>query len=254
MSQPLVIVPACLKPIGLHASHTVQAKYIDPLVGCSHCMPLIVPALGAATDVDALLDAAHGLLLTGSPSNVNPALYGGVTSESSQPLDDARDATMLPLIRAAIARGLPLLAICRGFQELNVAMGGTLRQAVHEEEGMLDHREDKHTTLEQQYAPAHRVKLVPGGMLAQLLGGAGELMVNSLHGQGIALLAPELQVEARADDGLIEACSVRRARGFALALQWHPEWRWADNPASMALFDAFGRACYRYRQRPGVAA
>jgi putative glutamine amidotransferase len=247
MPQPLVLVPACLKPVGPHASHTVQAKYIDALAGGAGCMPLIVPALGAATDIDALLDAAHGLLLTGSPSNVHPARYGARYSERSAPLDEARDATMLPLIRAAIARGMPLLAICRGFQELNVALGGTLSQAVHEEEGMRDHREDKLAPLERQYAPAHRVTLAPGGVLAQLLDGAPELMVNSLHGQGIAVLAPGLQVEARADDGLIEACSVRGARAFALALQWHPEWQWAANPASVALFAAFGRACQRYK-------
>nr|WP_314607626.1 gamma-glutamyl-gamma-aminobutyrate hydrolase family protein [uncultured Janthinobacterium sp.] len=254
MSPPLVLVPACFKPVGPHASHTVQAKYIDALAGGARCMPLIVPALGAGTGVDALLDAAHGLLLTGSPSNVDPALYGGVHGVHSEPLDAARDATMLPLIRAAIGRGMPLLAICRGFQELNVAMGGTLLQAVHEGDGMFDHREDKHATLERQYAPAHRVTLMPDGVLTQLLGGAGELLVNSLHGQGIAMLAPGLQVEARADDGLIEACSVRGARGFALALQWHPEWQWAGNPASIALLGAFGRACQQYRQQNRAAA
>ncbi|WP_295996647.1 gamma-glutamyl-gamma-aminobutyrate hydrolase family protein [Rugamonas sp.] len=244
---PLVIVPACVNPVGAHANYTAQLKYVDAVATGAHCMPLILPALGAAADLDALLDAVHGVMLTGSPSNVHPGLYGEAAA-GEQPFDHARDATTLPLIRAALARGMPLLAICRGFQELNVALGGTLHQAVHHVDGMMDHRENPGHTLARQYAPAHRVLLEAGGRLARLLDGAGAIMVNSLHGQGIAKLAPGLAVEARADDGLVEACSVIDAPGFTMAVQWHPEWLLTENENSMKLFAAFGLACASYRQ------
>ncbi|MBY0242795.1 MAG: gamma-glutamyl-gamma-aminobutyrate hydrolase family protein, partial [Burkholderiaceae bacterium] len=166
----------------------------------------------------------------------------------SLPQDHARDATTLPLIRAALERGLPLLAICRGFQEVNVALGGTLHQAVHEVPGLHDHRESKGQPLAMQYAAAHKVTLQAGGMLARLLDGARAIDVNSLHGQGIAELAPGLQVEAWAEDGLVEAYSIPAAP-FALAVQWHPEWQVTDNPVSLRLFTAFGDACRIYRDR-----
>jgi putative glutamine amidotransferase len=153
----------------------------------------------------------------------------------------------LPLIRAAIKRGIPLFAICRGFQEMNVALGGSLHQAVHGVEGMADHRERNEDTLDQQYAPSHRVLLDPGGRMAQILNGAVSCMVNSLHGQGIHRLAAGLAVEARADDGLVEAYRVEDAKGFTLAVQWHPEWRFSENPDSVKLFRAFGDACRAYK-------
>ena len=194
-----------------------------------------------------MLAVADGILLTGAASNVHPGRYGQHVHDPGLPQDTARDATTLPLIRAALKRGIPLLAICRGFQEINVALGGTLHQAVHEVDGMLDHREENSHSLDQQYGPAHRIGLVAGGRLAHMLDGATNLTVNSLHGQGIAQLAPGLTVEARADDGLVEACTVADAPGFTLAVQWHPEWRSADNPDSMKLLHAFGQACRRYQ-------
>ena len=247
MRRPIVIVPACVNQIGPHAYHTAQDKYLNAVVVGADCVPLVLPALGAATALEAVLAVADGIMLTGSPSNVHPSHYGEDVLDASLPQDAARDATTLPLIRAALARGIPLIAVCRGFQEVNVALGGSLHQAVQDVHGMRDHREAKDLTLEQQYGPAHRVLLEPGGHMARMLGGAAELMVNSLHGQGIARLAPGLAVEARADDGLVEAYSVAAASGFSLALQWHPEWRIADNPASMALFFAFGEACRLYQ-------
>ncbi|MBJ7314007.1 gamma-glutamyl-gamma-aminobutyrate hydrolase family protein [Rugamonas sp. CCM 8940] len=254
MPSPLVLVPACINQIGAHAYHTAQLKYVDAVASGAHCMPLIVPALGAATDLEALLDIADGVMLTGSPSNVHAGLYGQDVLDPSLPQDAARDATTLPLIRAALKRGLPLLAICRGFQEVNVALGGTLHQAVHTVAGMHDHRENKHHTLEQQYAASHRVLLQADGALSRILGGAGEIMVNSLHGQGIAQLAPGLAVEARADDGLVEAYRVADAAGFTLAVQWHPEWQLAQNPDSIKLFLAFGQACRNYQSKSGRGA
>jgi putative glutamine amidotransferase len=247
MRSPIVLVPACVKQIGAHPYHTAQLKYVAAVADGAHCTPLIVPALGAATDFEALLVLADGVMLTGSPSNVHAGLYGEEVLDPSLPQDAARDATTLPLIRAAIKRGIPLLAICRGFQEVNVALGGTLHQAVHAVSGMADHRENKEHTLDQQYAPSHRVLLDPGGRLAQILNGAAEINVNSLHGQGINQLASGLTVEASADDGLVEAYRVEDAKGFTLAVQWHPEWRFSENPDSVKLFRAFGDACRAYR-------
>lgn len=145
-------------------------------------------------------------------------------------------------MRAALAGGVPLLCVCRGFQEMNVALGGSLWQHVEEVPGMRDHREDKSLPLEAQYGPAHEVALAPGGLLQRLAGGAERVAVNSLHGQGVKRLAPGLRVEARAPDGLIEAFVAEDAAAFALAVQWHPEWKVMDNDFSRALFAAFGDA------------
>jgi putative glutamine amidotransferase len=250
MRRPIVIVPACTRQIGDHANHAVQDKYLNAVVAGARGMPLVLPALAGQTDLEALLAVADGVMLTGSASNIHAAHYGQAPLDPSLPVDAARDATTLPLIRAVLKRGIPLLAICRGFQELNVALGGTLHQAVQDLPGMMDHRENKSDPLEKQYGPAHRVALTPGGKLAQILGegqNLGHIMVNSLHGQGIHKLADGLAVEAVADDGLIEAVSVTSARAFALAVQWHPEWNVTANPDAMKLFRAFGDACRAYQ-------
>ena len=251
MRLPIVLVPACINPVGAHVSHTAQDKYVRSVLTGAHCMPLVLPALGKDTDLESVLAVADGIMLTGSPSNLHPALYGEALRDADAPQDAARDATTLPLVRAALKRGIPLLAICRGFQEVNVALGGSLHQALHEVAGLNDHRENTQHTLDQQYGPSHRVRLEPDGKLSAMLGGAGEIMVNSLHGQGIARLAAGLQVEARADDGLVEAYSVAGASAFTLALQWHPEWQIASNPVSMKMYQAFGLACRDYQQQKG---
>ena len=219
----------------------VGEKYIDAIAQGANAVPLLVPALGSEIDLPSLLDACDGLLLTGSPSNVEPQHYGGPASEPGTLHDPNRDATTLPMIPRAVAAGLPVLAICRGFQEMNVAYGGTLHQKLHEVPGYLDHRDDESEPLELQYAPAHEVLLEPGGQL-QKLAGKDRLQVNSLHSQGIARLADDLAVEARAPDGVIEAFRVADSPAFALALQWHPEWQFAKNAFSRALFAAFGFA------------
>ena len=189
----------------------------------------------------AALDNIDGLLLTGSPSNVEPRHYRGTPSAPGTLHDPARDATTLPLIRKAVEAGVPVFGICRGFQEMNVAFGGTLHQKLHELPGKLDHRDDESQPLDVQYGPAHDVTLEPGGVL-RTLAGADRIRVNSLHSQGIDRLGPELAVEARAPDGLIEAFRVRAAERFAVAVQWHPEWQVMSNPFSQALFAAFGAA------------
>lgn len=247
MTRPVVLVSSCNKMIGAHPYHAVQHKYVDAVVYGAQCAPLIVPSLGELTDWDAILQAVDGVMLTGSPSNVNPSHFGQEVHNPALPLDAARDATTLPLIRAALERGVPLIAVCRGTQEINVALGGSLYQAIHEVDGYRDHREDADADVEDQYAPAHAVHIVPGGRLAAILGSADDIMVNSLHGQGVQRLAPGLTVEARADDGIVEAFSVTDAKGFSLALQWHPEWRITENPVSMKMFGAFGAACRTYR-------
>ena len=223
----------------------VGEKYIDAVATGADGVPVLVPALGPATDWARLLERCDGFLLTGSESNVEPHHYGGPASEPGTLHDANRDATTLPLIERAVAAGVPVLAICRGFQEMNVAYGGTLWQRVHEAEGHLDHRDDESQPLEVQYGPAHDIDLEPGGLLRRITG-VDRCRVNSLHWQGVQCLAPGLIVEARAPDGLVEAFRVRDAGTFAVGVQWHPEWQFQTNSVSLALFAAFGDSC---RQR-----
>jgi putative glutamine amidotransferase len=243
--KPIVLVPACNRVLGRHLFHVVARKYIDA-VWLAGCQPLVVPGADPA-ELDNLLAVADGVLLTGSPSNVHPSHYSEDVLDETLPLDRDRDAWTLPIVPKALALGMPLFAICRGFQEANVALGGTLFQAVHRVDGYRDHRDRDDDPVEVQYGSAHDVSIEPGGVLAGLLG-KPRIAVNSLHGQGINRLAPGLRVEARAPDGLIEAFSVASTRGFALAVQWHPEWNAESNPVSMALLRAFGAAARRYRE------
>jgi putative glutamine amidotransferase len=219
----------------------VGEKYARAIIDAAGAMPLIIPSLAEELGFGELLDRVDGLLFTGSPSNVEPRLYEGPPSDPGTLHDPARDATTLPLIRRAVAAGIPVLGICRGFQEMNVAFGGTLHQKLHEVPGHLDHRDDTSQPLDVQYAPAHEVTLEEGGVLRKLSAQA-RIQVNSLHNQGIDRLGAPLAVEARAPDGVIEAFRVREAPGFAVAVQWHPEWKVMDSPFSRALFAAFGQA------------
>jgi putative glutamine amidotransferase len=228
--------------MGAHPFHIAGDKYIRAVSEGAGALPLVIPALGASLDIADLLGRLDGLLITGSPSNVEPARYGGPSSVAGTLHDPERDGTTLPLIRAAVSAGVPLLAICRGIQELNVALGGTLHQRVQELPGKLDHRADDERPVEEQYAKVHPVSLTPGGMLAQITG-AAEIRVNSLHAQAIDSVADGLSVEAVAPDGLVEAVSVTGAASFALAVQWHPEWRFWECADSSAIFRAFGTAC-----------
>lgn len=244
---PLVGVTACRVATGHATAHRVVDKYVDAVLEAAGCLPLVIPAVGAAVPPNSWLDRLDGVLLTGSPSNLDPALYDGGVRPEGDPADPHRDATTLPLIRACIARGVPLLALCRGIQELNVALGGSLHGRLHAVPGRADHRSDKTLGYADRYRPSHAVRLTPGGLLDGLVGDLagpdGGLMVNSLHGQGIDRLAPGLGVEATAPDGTIEAVSMPGAKGFVLALQWHPEWRAATIEAHRRLFAAFGEVC-----------
>lgn len=239
---PLIGITSCLKPRDELHFHSVGEKYVDAVVVGAGGIPVLIPAIGARLDPDGLLERIDGLLVTGSPSNVDPVHYGGPPPREGNLADPARDATTLPLIRRALARGVPLLAICRGLQELNVALGGSLHQHVHEVGGRFDHRSDKTKPTPERYGLAHPIRLTPGGRLQAVLEGPDEITVNSLHGQGIDRLAEGLAVEAVAADGTIEAVSVPAAPGWALAVQWHPEWQVVENPFSRRLFAAFGAA------------
>lgn len=243
--KPLIGVTACVKQIGLHPYHISGDKYLRAVSVGANGLPVIIPSLGNLTEIDDLLGQLDGLLLTGSPSNVEPFHYQGPASAPGTDHDPARDATTLPLLRAAIAAGVPVLGICRGFQEMNVAFGGSLHQKVHELPGMLDHREADSPELAEQYAPAHAVTVLGGGVF-EALELPSEFQVNSIHSQGIDRLAPGLRAEAVAPDGLIEAISVADSPTFALGVQWHPEWQVLDNPNYLKIFQAFGAAC---RQR-----
>jgi len=249
VGKPVVLVPACNRMMGDHPFHVAGRKYVDA-VRLAGCQPLIVPT-AEADEFDALLDLADGVLLTGSASNVHARNFGEAIHDRSLPLDTERDAWTLPLIPRILARGIPLFAICRGFQEANVALGGSLHQAVQEIAGRQDHRAAPDASAEVQYGPAHDVDVVPGGTLAGVLG-AGRIRVNSVHGQGVNRLAPGLRVEARAPDGLVEAFVVEAAPGFNLCVQWHPEWQARSNPVSVRLFEAFGLACAAFRDRHRV--
>ena len=239
--RPVIGLPADRRMIGLHPFHAVGEKYLRAVAEASGCVPLLIPALGDIVSVDEVLEIVDGLVFTGSPSNVEPMHYSGTPSIPGTLHDAARDATTLPLIPAAVARGIPVFGICRGFQEMNVAFGGTLHQHLHEVPGFLDHRDDESQPLDIQYGPAHDVVLEPGGLLREIAG-TDRIRVNSLHGQGVDRLSDRLTIEARAPDGVIEAFRVKNAARFALAVQWHPEWKVMSNDFSRALFAAFGAA------------
>lgn len=253
-ADPVVGIVCDRKKVGDHAFHMVGEKYIDAIREGSRALPLLIPVLTPPLPPQAILGLVDGLLFTGSTSNVSPQWYSGPPARRHTLLDEARDATAIPLLRAAEAEGVPTLCICRGFQELNVAFGGTLHQHLHEVQGFTDHRAGEgKSALEEQYGPAHEVRIAPGGMFEELLpefGPNGRFEVNSLHGQGIDRLARRLRVEAEAPDGTIEAVSMDDARGFLLGVQWHPEWRHAGNPVSRAIFSAFGDAIRQAKAEP----
>jgi putative glutamine amidotransferase len=239
MSRPIVIIPACSKLIEGHAFDAVGRKYSAAIAEVAECQPLLAPLGASMADIGAVLEVADAILLTGTLSNVAPEHYGEETPIKPEALDPERDALTLPLIRAAIERRTPLFAICRGFQELNVALGGSLHQAVHDVDGHKDHRERSDIPLDERYGPVHPIFL--RGALRDWVG-RDEIMVNSLHSQGIARLAAGLKPEAFAEDGLVEAVRGPDDAAFCLGVQWHPEWGAKANPVSTALFRRFGAA------------
>lgn len=244
--KPLIGISCCVKGFGLFntPNHAASDHYVQVVLGPVGGIPILIPAAGEAAVPD-ILPRLDGLLLTGSRSNVQPAHYEGPAHAEGTPEDPQRDSTTLPLIRAAIRAGVPVLAICRGMQELNVALGGSLDQRIQDLPGRMDH-----STPTDQPIPlvrtgkAHRVRLAPQGLLRELAG-QGDVPVNSLHNQGVQRLAPRLEAMAWAPDGTVEAVRVRDATAFAWGVQWHPEYDWDRDAFSRSIFEAFGESCAR---------
>lgn len=222
----------------VHAGGTMNSEAVAEVSGC---LPVIIPADPRYVCVNELLALCDGFLLTGGRPNVHPSEYGEAETPAHGTFERARDAITLPLIRACVERGQPFLGICRGFQEVNVAMGGTLHPEIRDLPGRMNHRMPPDGTIEEKFALRHPVRFTPGGVFARLMG-AEEVMTNTLHGQGIARPGPRIVIEGRAPDGTPEALFVEGAPGFTLSVQWHPEWNAAGDPVSRPLFEAFGRA------------
>lgn len=241
--KPLIGISCCTKPFGVfatpnHAASDTYVRAVDQVVGG---VPVLLPANGDHADIETLLSRLDGIILTGSRSNVQPSLYGGPPHPEGTPEDAMRDAVTLRLIRAALAAGVPVLAICRGLQELNVALGGTLHQRLQDLPGRLDHSTPMQPNARVRQGKAHKVQIVSGTWLHRVAG-ATELAVNSLHNQGIDALAPGLVVEATAPDGTIEGVRVADAPGFAVGVQWHPEYDFETDSVSRRIFAEFGEA------------
>ena len=241
---PLVLLPACRRVLEDRHLYVVPEAYTEA-VRLAGCQPLLVPGVRDG-ELESLLDLAAGILLPGSVNNVHPSHFGEEVLDATLPLDPDRDALTLPLIRKALERGIPLIGICRGHQEINVALGGSLHQAIHRIPGYENHQATVDEPPAVRYGLAHDVEVVPGGLLASILGST-RVRVNSVHGQGVNRLAPGLRVEALSPDGVIEGFTLPTAPGFNLGLQWHPEWLAAESAVSMAIFQAFGAACRAYR-------
>jgi putative glutamine amidotransferase len=239
--SPIVGVVSDSRALDGRVYDVVEELYLVSLVRSARAVPVVIPALGPELDLAALLSRLDGILLTGSHSNIEPHTYGAENLGRDQPRDLKRDATTLPLVRAVMRCDLPLLAICRGLQEVNVALGGTLHQDLAHA-GFVGHRDPRPCSVEEKYAPRHEVDLVQNGLL-HAISGLRESRVNSVHQQGIRELAPGAIAIAHARDGLVEAFTLPQLRAFNVAIQWHPEWHTQNDPLSRAIFSAFGDAC-----------
>lgn len=254
LPTPLVWLPADHRLLGTEERSmpflVLGDKYARAVKANATAQPVVF-ALAEVSQIDALLSLVDGVMLTGSPSNVHPSHFGATLADPTLMLDPARDALTLALVKACVAQAVPLLGICRGFQEINVALGGTLHQQVHDLPGHLDHRESPNGSYDLQYGPSHAVHFATGSAIAGWAG-ADSAMVNSVHGQGVGRLAQGLRAVGHAPDGLVEAFEVEDTQAFAYAVQWHPEWKASENPFYAALFKAFGEACRaRQTQRLG---
>ena len=239
--KPLVGVISDIRRFDAHEYHVAGDKYLLALTRAADVVPVLIPALASEFGIAQWLERVDGIFLTGAYSMADPALYGEERIDRPYEYDARRDAQSAALIHAVRARNKPLFGICRGMQDMNVALGGSLYQAVHDEQDKADHREAREADLAVQYGPAHTVAIEPQGLLGRILQ-CDTLTVNSLHSQGIRRLAGDLQVEAIAEDGLIEAVSIR-GMDFGLGVQWHPEWQVMENLQQKHIFEAFGRAC-----------
>jgi putative glutamine amidotransferase len=252
----MVWLPADHRLLGDHGHQMpfllLGDKYARAVKVGAQAQPVMFP-LAEPDQISELLSLVDGVMLTGSPSNVHPSHFDEAVADPTLPLDPARDTLTLALVKACVHEGVPLLGVCRGFQEINVALGGTLHQRVQEVPGLMDHREPKGAPFDEQYAPRHSVRFKPGSVFEAWAGGP-QAEVNSLHGQGINRLADGLEALAHAPDGVVEAFAVKGAHTFAYAVQFHPEWRCWETPFYTAIFEAFGHACRQRRSQRLQAA
>lgn len=244
--KPIVGITCCSSLNGIHHQQVVGDKYIRALMDGSEVIPVLIPSFGEA--MLEILPHLDGIYLTGSYSNMEPHHFGGAELGVDMPRDPNRDNTNLALLRKAVELKIPVLGICRGFQEMNVALGGTLHQQVFELDNMIEHREDKSLTIDEQYDLSHDLNLSEDGILSTIMAGELTQQINSLHGQGVDKLASSLKVEGTAPDGLIEAFSLANNTSYYLGLQWHPEWKIAENPFYAEIFKSFGEACRKYKK------
>ena len=269
MNQPASPLPLCPKPLvcvtasvlevtnGRYFSHAAGTKNIDAVERFTGGIPIMLPALGDRLDADAFVERIDGLVLTGGRANVEPHHYGGPPFPDDEPIDPERDATVLAMVRACVAAQVPVFGICRGIQEMNVALGGSLHYRLHLLEGKNDHRMPRRddVTAEEIFRPRHPAHLTPGGLFERLVG-VSEVLVNSLHGQGIDRLAEPFEVEAVAPDGVIEGVRLKNDRTFTVGVQWHAEWKPEEHTLSRRLFEEFGhaaRACAQSRRAPAAS-
>ena len=239
---------------GKFTAQRVGERNLRAVAEAAGALPLMFAGTPEITDIGALLDTVDGVLLTGARANVHPGRFGQQEDPRHEPYDHGRDALALELVKACVTRAVPLFGICRGFQEMNVAFGGSLHPEIRELPGRMNHRMPRlpngeiHPDLEVIFADRHDVRLTPGGVFAKLLG-AETIRVNSLHGQGILEPGRRIVVEGVAEDGTIEAIRVAEAPGFALGVQWHAEYEADRNPVNRRLFTAFGAALTPQRRR-----
>lgn len=247
--KSLIGISCCQKTFGRFSmlNHAVSDTYVRAVGQIMQAVPVLIPANGPCADLECLLERLDGILLTGSPSNVEPARYGGPPHPEETPEDRCRDGVTIPLIQRAVQQGIPLLGICRGFQEMNVALGGTLHQRLQDLPGRIDHSTPMQALCGIRHGKAHSLRVVPGSWLHRVAQ-AREIAVNSLHNQGVDRLAPGLIAEGFAPDGTIEAFRVAQAPGFAVAVQWHPEYDMETDPISRRIFLSFAEAVMAYRR------
>ena len=254
--RPLVCVSASVMELEnrRHSVHASSAKNIDSVERFAGCVPVMLPPLGDRLHVGSFVERIDGLVLTGGRANVEPHHYDGPPFPDDEPIDPERDATALAMVRACVAAEVPVFGICRGIQEMNVALGGSLHYRLHVLDDKDDHRMPRRDdiTVEEIFRLRHPVRLTRGGLFERLAGST-EVMVNSLHGQGIDKLADTLEVEAITPDGVIEGVRLRNDRTFTVGVQWHAEWKPEEHELSRKLFEEFGRAARaRLRSRRDV--
>ncbi|MGR6466542.1 gamma-glutamyl-gamma-aminobutyrate hydrolase family protein [Rhizobium sp. PAMB 3182] len=260
MTKPVIgIIGNALRVEDRFSVQMVGERNLNAVANVLGALPLMFAGDPALTDIDDLLSVVDGVLLTGARANVHPSRFRTEPSEKHEPYDEGRDAVALPLIDACVERGVPLFGICRGFQEMNVAGGGSLHPEIRELPGRINHRMPRletgeiHPDPEVVFADRHSVRLESGGVFARIFG-SDTIRVNSLHGQGILVVGDRIVAEGIADDGTIEAIRFRDAKGFALGVQWHAEYDPERNPVNRALFDAFGAAVRAYKDGTVAAA